>query len=88
MNVGASAPELAGGYYAWGETEQKEFYNEDYYLYSGKDGKPYFFDFGNISGTQYDVAKAVLGGDWLMPTSCSTNVRSFLHRERVCSATS
>ena len=24
-NVGASSPEKAGGYYAWGETEEKDF---------------------------------------------------------------
>lgn len=33
-NVGASRPEGYGGYYAWGETEEKSFYNDVTYLYS------------------------------------------------------
>ena len=69
MNVGATAPELAGGYYAWGEIEEKTSYNWDSYLYDGDDGNPYFYDFGDICGTQYDVAHSVLGGDWVMPTA-------------------
>ncbi|MBO4314551.1 MAG: hypothetical protein J5867_01100, partial [Prevotella sp.] len=32
-NVGASKPEEYGGYYAWGETEEKEVYNQDTYKY-------------------------------------------------------
>ena len=32
-NVGADNPEGYGGYYAWGETEEKEAYNEVSYQY-------------------------------------------------------
>ena len=61
-NVGATTPEEYGGYYAWGETEEKSSYNESDYLY-------YNTNIGNdISGTQYDVAAVQWGGSWRMPT--------------------
>lgn len=64
-NVGASAPEEYGGYYAWGEIETKNDYDEDTYKYRYD-----YHDLGsNISGTQYDVAHVFWGGEWNMPTS-------------------
>ena len=75
-NVGASSPEGYGGYYAWGETEEKNDYDDDTYEHwIDKDGDGYYesgeFDTlgGNISGTQYDVARKKCGGEWRMPTS-------------------
>ena len=68
MNVGASAPENSGGYYAWGEITEKNCYLWDTYLYTGEDGKPNFNSFDDIRGTQYDVAHAVMGDEWVMPT--------------------
>jgi len=68
MNVGASAPEQAGGYYAWGEIEEKTSYNWESYLYDGADGHLSYLNLGDIRGTQYDVAHTELGGDWVMPT--------------------
>ena len=76
-NVGASSPEGYGGYYAWGETEEKSDYDWDTYKYYlgdlDGDGIPYDFDEyanigSNISGTQYDVAHVKWGGSWRMPT--------------------
>ena len=74
-NVGASSPEEYGGYYAWGETEEKESYTWENYKYSEK---YYFSDdywvwtgkfIGNeISGTSYDVAHVQWGGGARMPT--------------------
>lgn len=66
-NVGASSPEGYGGYYAWGETEEKSDYDADtykwYIRYTG------YVNIGsNISGTQYDVAHVKWGGSWRMPT--------------------
>jgi hypothetical protein len=67
-NVGASSPEGYGGYYAWGETEEKSVYNYDSYQYK-LDDYPYYQHIGNdISGTQYDVAHVKWGGSWRMPT--------------------
>ncbi len=62
-NVGASAPEEYGDYYAWGETETKDVYGSTSYT------KPDIID---ISGTDYDVAHVKWGGDWRMPTSEET----------------
>jgi len=74
-NVGASSPEGYGGYYAWGETEEKSNYAAYTYKYwSDRDGDGYgvsseYQNIGsNISGTQYDVAHVKWGGSWRMPT--------------------
>ena len=65
-NVGATKPEEYGGYYAWGETEEKEVYDESTYKYY-KNGK--YVNIGSdISGTEYDVAHVKWGGNWCMPT--------------------
>src|SRR5574344_1631974 len=66
-NVGASSPEGYGGYYAWGETEEKRNYSLKTYKYY--DSSTGYIDIGsNISGTQYDVAHVKWGGNWRMPT--------------------
>ena len=65
-NVGATAPEEYGGYYAWGETEEKSSYYESDYLYYSNGS---YTNIGSdISGTQYDVAHVKWGGSWRMPT--------------------
>ena len=65
-NVGAEKPEDFGGYYAWGETDEKSEYwdsNYKYYL-NGK-----YINLGcDISGTKYDLAYMNWGGNWRMPT--------------------
>ncbi len=66
-NVGASKPEASGGYYAWGETEESAAYNADTYLYyNSKNGWIHIGD--DISGTEYDVARAKWGVPWRMPS--------------------
>lgn len=66
FNVGAAKPEEYGGYYAWGEVEEKSSYYETNYLYY-KNGS--YISLGyDISVTQYDVAHVKLGGSWRMPT--------------------
>lgn len=67
FNVGASTPEEYGGYYAWGETEEKETYDWNTYNYS-QNGS--YINLGSdISGTEYDVAHVKWGSNWCMPTS-------------------
>lgn len=74
-NVGASSPEEYGGYYAWGEVEEKSDYTDlNYKFWADKDGNGYW-SFGeyanigsNISGSKYDVAHQKWGGSWRMPT--------------------
>lgn len=72
-NVGATSPEEYGDYYAWGETEEKSYYDLFSYIDcidSNEDGyKDSFVNIGsNISGTKYDVAHRKWGGSWRMPT--------------------
>ena len=66
-NVGASSPEGYGGYYAWGETEEKADYSVDTYAYY-QPNTEYVHIGDNISGTAYDVARVKWGGSWRMPT--------------------
>lgn len=67
-NVGASSPEGYGGYYAWGETEEKSFYDWGTYKYYNSFTVDFDYIGSNISGTQYDVAHVKWGGSWRMPT--------------------
>ncbi len=79
-NVGATKPEEYGGYYAWGETEEKSNYSWDTYKYS-------YFENDNWLVSKYclhndcgwvdnkttldasdDVACVKWGGSWRMPT--------------------
>ena len=76
MNLGASAPEKSGNYYAWGETEPKNTYywwttykwcNGSYDTltkYNNSDNKSEFKDYGY----EDDAARQALGGKWRMPT--------------------
>lgn len=59
-NVGATSPEEYGEYYAWGETEQKEYYIDENYNW--------YFIGEEISGTSYDVAHVKWGDGARMPT--------------------
>ena len=77
-NVGADMPEDYGGYYAWGETEEKTIYNDITYQYcKGEDTDGdglydknlVYKDLGDdIASTQYDVAHVKWGGYWRMPS--------------------
>lgn len=78
-NVGASNPKAYGGYYAWGETEQK-FYEAESYKYSngGKgitkycDNSEYGFDGFTDTLTHLqpedDAATVNWGNDWETPS--------------------
>ena len=61
-NLGATTPEAYGGYYAWGETEEKMYYSKDNYKFN------YQSLGGDIAGTNYDVALVVWGRTWQMPS--------------------
>lgn len=59
-NVGASSPEGNGGLYGWADpTGEKTSTNYDDYPSSNPPK--------NISGTQYDIARAKWGGNWRLP---------------------
>lgn len=76
FNVGATVPEEYGDYYAWGETETKEYYSQNTYAYFHVGGAvdadgfemDLWDDLGDISGTEYDVAHQKWGSSWRMPT--------------------
>ena len=82
MNVGASAPEESGGYYAWGETEEKGNYTWETLKYCarGDDNSNVMFskyvtlysrgpvDHRTILESSDDAAASNWGGRWLTPT--------------------
>ena len=66
-NVGATAPEAYGNYYAWGDVKTKSSYTSSNY-------STYNLEITDISGNaQYDAATANWGGDWRMPTKDEVN---------------
>lgn len=67
-NVGAKSPKELGGFYAWGETEQKSSYNWSTYMHC--DGsRETCHDIGDeIANTDYDVASVNWGKSWHMPS--------------------
>ena len=67
-NVGASKPEEYGDYFAWGETEKKNFYDWATYIHcDGNSGTCHNLG-SDIAGTEFDVARINWGGKWQMPT--------------------
>ena len=78
-NVGASAPEEFGGYYAWGETKEKE--NYDFSTYKWCNGSVTSMtkyctrsSYGTVDNKtvldpEDDVATVEWGGNWRMPTA-------------------
>lgn len=81
-NVGADSPEEYGDYFAWGETNHKDFYNWTNYLYcDGSErtltkycnnpsfGLNGFVDSLDVLETFDDVANTRWGGDWRTPTA-------------------
>ena len=78
MNVGASAPEEYGGYYAWGETEEKSNYDWSTYKWcNGSYDTQTKYCTSSSYGTvdnktvldpEDDVAHVKWGGSWRMPT--------------------
>ena len=69
MNVGATKPEEYGGYYSWGELEEKSSYSQDNYTIPTKrTGDNIWALYGDMAYSQYDVAYMKWGGTWHMPT--------------------
>ena len=67
-NVGANAPWEYGGYYAWGETEEKEYYSWENYIHCDGSEDTCHDLGGDIAGTDYDVAHVKWGGGWRVPS--------------------
>ncbi len=60
-NVGASSPEMAGDYYAWGELVTKDYYGTDNSATHGIEMEEFSGD------SDYDVARSKWGSTWRMP---------------------
>ena len=69
-NMGAFAPEEYGGYYAYGELEDKGNYTTGNYACQNTPQA----DIANIRLTGRDVAHVRLGGNFSMPTSAEMNM--------------
>ena len=68
-NVGANCESDFGSYLAWGETREKDHYFYDNYQFTEPGGGQSTVDIGEcISGTQYDMAAALWGNGWRLPT--------------------
>ena len=82
-NVGANRPEEPGGYYAWGETKEKNEYTWETYKYGDQfyDSDEYYSmskycidsEYGTVDNKvtlelSDDVAHVKWGGNWRMPT--------------------
>lgn len=67
-NVGASAPEQYGDYYAWGETSPKEVYDWSTYVHCDGSSSTCHNIGSDISGTSYDAATVNWGAPWRLPT--------------------
>ena len=67
-NVGADTPEAYGGYYAWGETEEKSTYSWSNYIHCNGSRETVHDIGSDIAGTEYDVAHVKWGGSWVMPS--------------------
>lgn len=81
FNIGANAPEEHGGYFAWGETTEKNVYSWGWYLCQqsecGTSADPFIKNYHSagtyILGPAYDAAHIQWGGSWRMPTQDDFN---------------
>ena len=67
-NVGADKPTDYGGYYAWGETKEKDYYLWDTYTLCGGDEFSCQNLGDDIAASEYDVAHVTWGEPWRMPS--------------------
>ena len=70
-NVGANKPENGGKYFAWGETRETMYSDDNYptngLSYSQLRSRGYIDSEGNLK-PQYDAARSNWGGSWRLPT--------------------
>ena len=73
FNVGAQSPEEHGGYFGWGETETKFYYDKKEYKWCNGDWWQMtkyhpFLDNKDVLDLEDDAAHVHWGGDWRTPT--------------------
>ena len=67
-NVGATAPEGYGDYFAWGETQSKDEYSWANYIHCDGSQETCHDIGSDIAGTEYDAATANWGAPWRLPS--------------------
>jgi len=67
-NIGATAPEESGSYFAWGETFPKTYYNWTHYKFGASPSKYNSTDKKDTLDPEDDAAVVNWGGNWRMPT--------------------
>ena len=72
MNIGASDPNQAGSYFAWGEIETKNSYTPETYSYHLED-YPYYTKYNDednklVLDEEDDIAHVLWEGGWHIPT--------------------
>lgn len=67
-NIGANTFRDYGTFYSWAETSPKDNYSLSTYKYQNNGVIYTPENLKSIAGTQYDVARQTLGGQWQMPT--------------------
>lgn len=72
-NLDANTPTGIGGYYAWGETSTKDYYNWYYYKFGENPSKYNDTDKKTVLDPEDDAATVNLGDDYRMPTQAETN---------------
>ena len=68
-NIGASKPEDYGGYFAWGETIEKELYDWSNYSHCDGTSDSNHFIEESLCNTQYDAAHVLWGNGWRLPSA-------------------
>lgn len=71
-NVGANSPEECGNYYAWGETQPKDYYGWENYLFYGEGEYPWItctkYNHNGLTLLPEDDPATQWGASWRMPT--------------------
>ena len=73
-DLGATCPEDAGDFYAWGELEPKDTYTWDNYKFGNSaETMTKYTEVPSILAPEDDIAHVLLGGKWRMPTEAEVD---------------
>lgn len=72
-NMNAETPEDLGGYYAWGDTEAKTYFDTSSYIHYDSKTKTYS-EVDDFAGTEFDAASKEWGEEWRTPTKQQAEV--------------
>ena len=73
-DLGATCPEDAGDFYAWGELEPKDTYIWDNYRFGNSaETMTKYTEVPSVLAPEDDIAHVLLGGKWRMPTEAEVD---------------